>query len=689
MATGNRLLGTPSRPHPHTSARGRPPAWVVPQAAGQRELLVLLENGGIDLDLRGFVDGVVDVLPGASLVVTDAMRGAVAAQLRSWLRLTTDDLLESAELVLNRYSAASPSLYGAVHVLRNSTATYGELRDRLFAATRAGHVSDVLVLTHGSDGYIATQSGIDAARIRQLSQEYGGPLSIRSVYMMSCVGASLNQAWLDTGARTSAGTTGDNVLPEPTTYFFWTAWKGGQAFETAVTSAYRSTVDLLSGALRGILTAVMPGPAAALAGQLDVSSLPMIAASRPEVAGAGTLTIASDALPPAAVSRGSDLVTTVLPGQVLARLRSTAAAYAMTTGRQLSPEGRVFVERWERPLASPSAEGEAELARRISAAEHLIAGRVAQPLAQQQLDALVCFACGIGKAAFVRSTVLRLLDDGLLAQVPVEMAKWTKVRRDGEVVESPALVARRRAEVELFNGPPPAVTVPLSREVREYAYQQNPLAAVGLVEAVEWGLAAGGIAQAGVQAVTGAFSLTYDKAQRLLTSEARLAMPGARAATQSYVRRFLSVPAMRAGTANAEILVEWGGNAYGEMESVVFKKDLHETSDWSRSDLRVAVTLLGRVPSGTDPRAWPFTFRYDGSFDPVGNGLVDFEGEIQLDAFGGIRWVRPHTVVSHSLADWTLSGEPEDWVRRGPDVPSTVPTIPAEQAAFLRTHLPG
>lgn len=269
------------------------------------------------------------------------------------------------------------------------------------------------------------------------------------------------------------------------------------------------------------------------------------------------------------------------------------------------------------------------------------------------------------------------------------MAKWTKVRRDGAVVESPALLARRRAEVELYAGPAPAVTVPLSREVREYAYQQNPLAAVGIVEAVEWGLAAGGILQSGIQAVTGGFSLTYDKAQRLLTPEARLAMPGAGAATQNYTRRFLTVPSIRAGTANAEIVVEWGGNAYGEMESVVFKKDLHETSDWSRSDLRVTVTLLGRVPSGTDPRAWPFTFRYEGSYDPLGNGMFDFEGEIQVDAFGGLRWVRPHTVVSHSLADWAISGNPEDWVVRGPDVASTVPAIPAEQVAYLRTHLPG
>ena len=112
------------------------------------------------------------------------------------------------------------------------------------------------------------------------------------------------------------------------------------------------------------------------------------------------------------------------------------------------------------------------------------------------------------------------------------------------------------------------------------------------------------------------------------------------------------------GTANAVIAAEWGGNAYGEIESVVFKKVLEESSEWSKSELRVNVTLLGKVPTETDARAWPFTFRYEGSYDPFGNGEFEFEGEIEVDAFGGIRWTKPHKVVSHSLADWALSGRP-------------------------------
>ncbi len=146
----------------------------------------------------------------------------------------------------------------------------------------------------------------------------------------------------------------------------------------------------------------------------------------------------------------------------------------------------------------------------------------------------------------------------MTGQVPLEIQKWTRVRRDGTVVESPALVARRRAEAELFTGGTSGLAVPASREVRGYAYQQNPaVAAIGLAEAVEWGLAAGAIVQSGVQASSGSFALTYDDAHRLLSPPGRLGMPGAPAAIQSYRRTFLTIPSFRLNAASAVIDVVW------------------------------------------------------------------------------------------------------------------------------------
>src|SRR5262249_8595211 len=149
-----------------------------------------------------------------------------------------------------------------------------------------------------------------------------GPLNLRSVYMMNCVGASLNQAWLDIGARTSAGSHDINYLPEPTTYFFFSAWKDGTPFEQAVTGAYRRTIDALNSALRGIIAATVP-LGAARADAIDVSTAPFVVLSRPEIIGAGSLGIDSDALPPPSghtASTGQSLVTTVLPrGRALVR----------------------------------------------------------------------------------------------------------------------------------------------------------------------------------------------------------------------------------------------------------------------------------------------------------------------------------------------------------------------------------
>ena len=165
---------------PHSLGGGtRRHAWAVPASAADRVLVVLIENGGIDLGLPAVVDKLVDGIPGASALITGELKTKVATALNEWIRHTTDQLLENAELALNRYTATKPATYGDVVVLRDSTATFAELKNALFSATRAGKVIDLIVLTHGAQEFISATDGIDAARIRTLSREFGGPLSIR------------------------------------------------------------------------------------------------------------------------------------------------------------------------------------------------------------------------------------------------------------------------------------------------------------------------------------------------------------------------------------------------------------------------------------------------------------------------------------------------------------------------------
>ena len=663
----------------HLPARTRHHAWASPMAATDRVLVVLIENGGIDLGLPDLVNKLADGIPGVSAVIGGDLKARMVTALRDWLLATTDHLLESAELALNRYTAAKPDKYGDVIVLRDGTATFGELKNALFTASRAGKVVDLVILTHGTKDIISVGDGINGARIRTMATEFGGPLNLRSVYMMNCVGASLNQAWLDIGARTSAGSHDNNYLPEPTTYFFFSAWKDGMPFEQAVTGAYRRTIDALNYALRGIVIGLVGLAGAILADQIDVSGLPFVVSSLPEVVGAGRLSIASDALPPASggtaggPSTGQSLVTTVLPaGRALVR--------PMSVDRTVSPNGRTFISRFEAP--GPL------LTQRILAVERFLSERIARPLTQPQIDALACFGIGIGSQALEHSTLLRMLDDGDFAAVPGEIRKWTKIRDNGQIVESEALLERRRAEAELFGGTVPTLAVPASREVQEYAYQQNPalIAGIEVADAIQIGLGTAAIVQSQVNAFAGgSLQVTYDSQQRLLTPQARLDMPGSMRPKNTYARTLFWLPSLGPNLAQALIKIIWDGNDYGEIGTPTITKDLDQTSDWTRSSASINIRAVSRIPTGTDPRTWPLWYHYEGNFDPVGNGEWDFNGDFEVNAFGAIAF-HDHKWKSRSLIESMVDVHPDSW--KGADVTAAVPTIPADQMAYLRGHAP-
>jgi lysozyme len=85
---------------------------------------------------------------------------------------------------------------------------------------------------------------------------------------------------------------------------------------------------------------------------------------------------------------------------------------------------------------------------------HAVNEHVYTPLNQNQFDALVCFAFNIGTENFVRSAVLRRLNEGALLQAACEMEMWRKADFEGERIVIDALVRRRSAEKALFLTPP-------------------------------------------------------------------------------------------------------------------------------------------------------------------------------------------------------------------------------------------
>jgi GH24 family phage-related lysozyme (muramidase) len=747
LARSGRAKGT--RAFATSLAAGRSFDLARPQSAAQRVLVILIENGGIDLGIPDLVDKILAVLPGSSLLPDD-LKQKLIAFLRQQIKSITDNLLESAELAANRYTEAKPDPYSDVVVLRDGTASYSDLKGQLVSLSQAGKIIDLLILTHGSDKYISVAGGVDDTKILQMRSEAGKPLAIRSVYMMNCVGSSLNDAWLKAGAKVSSGSRGNNYLPEPTTFFFWQNWKAGQNFESAATGAFKATVKLMNDAVRGFLSALPIPGGGALAGAIDFNDLDFVKSSAPVISGRGELTISSDDLSfTESISTG--MATTVVPVRSLSdgdgdgggtmtisdagvefvkgwegfvsKLYNDPAGHCTVGYGTLVHKGNCDSRDSEQPYLNGVTKEEATrlLASELAEKQAAVRSAVKVPLNQNQYDALVSFAYNVGAGAFQKSTLLKLLNQGKYDDVPGELKKWTKARKNGQLIDLPGLVNRRAGEAALFQKPVATsqslgwgsfgralsqhgVVVPVRHSYRylnpsnvvtaqsNLSAQQNPAAAViagiEIGDAIQIGLAGVSIIQAQVSASQGSFYLSYDKAQRLLTSEARAAMPGSQATKTSYSRRLFWIGELKEGFADATILIEWEGNPYGEISTPVIRRDLAHSTEWTKSSNNMTITKLDRIPlPKTDPRAWPIVYTYEGTFDPAGNGYYEYSGEFEINAFGGLKFTR-HEVVSRSLIDWAKMGKPEDYVRVGSDFVPPVPEIPKEQLDYLRAHLP-
>lgn len=469
-------------------------------AAQDRTLVILIENGGIDLGIPDLVDKLLASLPGASLF-PDPLRTRMVEFIRRKIKDLTDNLLESVELAANRYSAAKPDFYGNVNILRDSTASYQDLKSKLIALSGDAKIVDLLVLTHGSSDFISVQGGINGQKIRAMKTENGRPLPLRSVYMMNCVGSSLNQAWIDAGAKVSSGALCNNYLPEPTTFFFWNAWKAGQTFETAVLSAYRKTVNVMKDVVGTYLRTVPGGDV--LVASLDFENMDFVKDSAPVVQGQRNVTINSDDLTFNQSIASSQLVTTVMPVSLLRSFSTSRAASEERQPRSLSAQGIEFIKKREgfsskkyedqaghctigygTLLHTGNCDGRASeqryesgiseetatqlLVQEAGKCQQFVNDCVAVPLGQNQNDALVSFVYNVGGASFRNSTMLRLLNQGQYNAVPTELKKWTKSRKNGNLVDLTDLVKRRAAEAELFQKPDAATAQSFSLLARAF-----------------------------------------------------------------------------------------------------------------------------------------------------------------------------------------------------------------------------
>lgn len=452
-----------------------------------RVLVILIENGGIDLGIPELVDKILTKLDVKSLV-PDAVKNQIVSFLRTKIKGFTDDLFETAELTINRYQSAAPTLFKNVVVLRNGTASYQDLKSTLIKLTQDKKIMDVLILTHGGTDSISVTGGITGQKIRDIKTENGKPLSIRSVYMMNCVGSTLNQAWIDAGAKVSSGAIRNNYLPEPTTFFFWSNWKQGQNFETAVTGAYRKTINVVNEAVRQALKTVPL--LSRFADSFNFENFEFVKDSAPVIQGLRSVTINSDDLTFSQSIHSSSLCTTVLPVSLLQSIQfaQSLSGEKMRT-MALSGEGVGLIKRFEGFVAKPyndpvghctvgygtllhkgncngtdasekpytggisEVEATRLLADRAVEFQKSINDEVKVELNQNQFDSLLSFVYNIGTNAFKNSTLLKLLNQGNYDAVPAEMKKWVYGTVAGKKEVLPGLEKRRKAEAEWFMKP--------------------------------------------------------------------------------------------------------------------------------------------------------------------------------------------------------------------------------------------
>ncbi|ERM80821.1 hypothetical protein P872_12160 [Rhodonellum psychrophilum GCM71 = DSM 17998] len=186
---------------------------------------------------------------------------------------------------------------------------------------------------------------------------------------------------------------------------------------------------------------------------------------------------------------------------------------------------------------------------------------------------------------------------------------------------------------------------------------------------------------------SGNLTIVSDNAERLLTAQAKQKLQGRPKRPYTFPLIWLSGGAL-ASSAAALIEVSWEGNDYGEIGGAYVRRNLTHTTAFTKSSLNVSFNRLNKIPPDQmkDPREWPIVFAYDGTYDPMGNGQFEFQGEFEINAFGGLKFNR-HQVKSVSFTDFLIPGKSEDYVKKYSDRNYTVPALPPDQKKYLLEHL--
>jgi hypothetical protein len=144
--------------------------------------------------------------------------------------------------------------YKQVILLTDAECTRKKLLDELVKQTKKNRIIDLIILGHGSNESLnlhnETLSGGVDGNIRTLlsdANEMGcSSLNLRMVSMCNCVASSVNDDWLEVGAKVSIGADRKNYMPEPMMTFFIHNWLSGMDAKESAKKAYKATIPFFT-----------------------------------------------------------------------------------------------------------------------------------------------------------------------------------------------------------------------------------------------------------------------------------------------------------------------------------------------------------------------------------------------------------------------------------------------------------
>lgn len=126
------------------------------------------------------------------------------------------------------------------------------------------------------------------------------------------------------------------------------------------------------------------------------------------------------------------------------------SVYLCPSGKPTIGYGHIIKpgESFNAPISESEACG--ILRRDLCFFEIVVRSSVKVPVNQSRFSALVSFAFNIGEAAFMNSTLIRMVNSMDFEGASGEFGKWVYATADGRKVKMNGLVDRRQAERELF-----------------------------------------------------------------------------------------------------------------------------------------------------------------------------------------------------------------------------------------------